>query len=145
MSCSAGMSLVFRLGEVGFSLAAEDLLEIREEDSWEFFAADARPAKLPFRDGEIPVVDLRKLFGLPDNLRADGAVRFLVLAGERGNWAAPVDHVLGVHPASAFTRCPAPLLSRLPGPRPYGDVELWRDELLVRCDALWLEQCRRGI
>lgn len=145
MSCSIGMSLVFRLGDVGFSLAAEDLLEIREEDPRELFSADASAAKLPFRDGEIPVVDLRRLFGVPDNPRADRAVRFLVLAGERGNWATPVDRVLGVYPASAFTRCPAPLLSRLPGPRPYGDVELWRDELLVRCDALWLEQCRRGI
>ncbi|MDX9710058.1 MAG: chemotaxis protein CheW [Trichloromonas sp.] len=145
MSCSVGMSLVFRLGGVGFSLAAEDLLEIREEETLEPFAADAPPATLPFRDGEIPVVDLRRLFRLPGHPRPEASVKYLVLAGERGSWAAPVDLVLGVHPASAFTRCPAPLLSFLPGPRPYGDVELWRDELLVRCDALWLEQCRRGI
>lgn len=145
MTCSAGMSLVFRLGGVGFSLAAEDLLEIREEDSRDLFAADARPACLAFRDGEIPVIDLRRLFQLPANPRRDGAVKLLVLAGEQGNWAAPVDLVLGVYPSSTLTRCPAPLLTRLPGPRPYGDVELWRDELLVRCDALWLEQCLRGI
>lgn len=145
MSCPTGMSLVFRLGGVGFSLAAEDLLEIREEDCRGLPVADAPPATLPFRDGEIPVVDLRHLFRLPDNLRRQASAKYLVLAGVRGNWAAPVDRVLGVHPASAFTRCSAPLLSRLPGPRPYGDVELWRDELLVRCDALWLEQCRRGI
>ena len=145
MTCSAGMSLVFRLGGVGFSLAAEDPLEIREEDSRELFAADARPACLAFRDGEIPVIDLRRLFQLPANPRRDGGVKLLVLAGEQGNWAAPVDLVLGVYPSSTLTRCPAPLLARLPGPRPYGDVELWRDELLVRCDALWLEQCLRGI
>jgi chemotaxis signal transduction protein len=145
MSSSTAMSLVFRLGEVGFSLAAEDLLEIREEDGWGLPGADAPPATLPFRDGEIPVVDLRRLFRLPDNPRREASVKYLVLAGERGNWAAPIDSVLGVYPVSAFTRCSAPLLSRLPGPRPYGDVELWRDELLVRCDALWLEQCRRGI
>lgn len=145
MSCSTGMSLVFRLGDVGFSLAAEDLLEIREEDSRELFAADVPPAMLPFRDGEIPVVNLRRLFRLPDNPRREVSGKYLVLAGARGNWAAPVDRVLGVYPSSAFTRCPAPLLSHLPGPRPYGDVELWRDELLVRCDALWLEQCRHGI
>jgi len=145
MSCSAGMSLVFRLGGVGFSLAAEDLLEIREEEPRDPLAPDAPPAALPFRGGEIPVVDLRRLFRLPGHPCPEASIKYLVLAGERGNWAAPVDGVLGVHPASAFTRCSAPLLSRLPGPRPYGDVDLWRDELLVRCDALWLEQCRRGI
>jgi hypothetical protein len=100
--------------------------------------------RLPYRAEEIPVIDLSRLFHLAAAPKSGEALTLLILTGEAGYWAALVDRVEGIFPAATFTRCPAPFLARLPGPRPYGDLELWKDELLVHCDALWLEQCWNG-
>jgi len=145
MSWSAGMTLVFRLGATGFALAVEDLVEIREESPDRIVSVSVadlpRMGRFPYRTEEIPVIDLACLFHLAVTPRAGELLTLLVLTGETGYWAAPVDRVEGIFPAATFSYCPAPLLAQLPGPRPYGDLALWKEELLVRCDALWLEQC----
>ncbi len=149
MPRSAGMNLVFRLGESGFSLSVDDLVEIREESASQLADGGSSPVPyllgmLTYRDQEIPVIDLKGLLRISSETDCSDLLTLLVLVGESGLWAVPVSRIEGIFPLAAFSACRAPLLSMLPGPRPYNALELWREEPLVRCDALWLEQfwCR---
>ncbi len=145
MPCTAGMKLVFRLGESGFSLSVDDLVEIREEDA--NLLADGRNRPGPYslgmltcRDQEIPVIDLTALLRISSEMDYGDPLKLLVLVGESGFWSVPVSRIEGIFPLAAFSACRAPWLSIFPGSRPYNAIELWREEPLVRCDALWLEQ-----
>jgi len=149
MPRSAGMNLVFRLGKYGFSLSVDDLVEIREEPASQLVGAANIPVPyhlgtLTYRGQEISVIDLRGLLRISAVPDFGDLLTLLVLVGESGLWGIPVSRVEGIFPLAAFSPCRAPLLSMLPGPRPYRTLELWREELLVRCDALLLEQfwCR---
>jgi len=144
MPRSAGMNLVFRLGDFAFSLSVDDLIEICEEPAGSL-AEDKNGlfahclGMLAYRGRNIPVIDLQSLFRISPAISV-AASKLLIVAGESGLWGVPVSRIEGIFPASAFSLCRAPLLAMLPGPRPYTSVELWHDELLVRCDAFWLER-----
>ncbi|WP_432823651.1 chemotaxis protein CheW [Trichloromonas sp.] len=145
MSRSAGMNLVFRLGGSGFSLSVDDLVEIREEQG-ALRAGDGNSrgsyilGTLAYRGQQIPVVDLRGLLRISSDTVADELLTLLVLIGESGYWAVPVSRIEGIYPIADFSACHTPMLFMLPGPRPYNALEFWREEPLVRCEALWLEQ-----
>jgi hypothetical protein len=138
------MNLVFRLGGSGFSLSVEDLVEIREENTSQLAGGSSHVpyllGTLTYRDQEIPVVDLKGFFRISAETASDGLSIVLVLFGESGFWGVPVSRIEGIFPLVTFSACRCPLLSMLPGPRPYSTIELWRGEPIVRCDALWLEQ-----
>lgn len=149
MPRSAGMNLVFRLGDYAFSLSVDDLIEVREEPVSPLTGDGICPfsyclGMLTYRDREIPAIDLKGLFGITPPTACFEDFKLLILVGESGPWAVPVSRIEGIFPVSAFALCRAPILTMFPGPRPYQSVELWQDELLIRCDAFWLEQfwCR---
>lgn len=88
--------LLFRIGEVGFSLALENLVEICEQvagriDLSRTDAVSQVMGSLPFRRTQIPVVDLAARLEL--ELEVPDTV--LVLSSKEGNWALPVSEVLG--------------------------------------------------
>ncbi|OHB33979.1 MAG: hypothetical protein A2X84_04495 [Desulfuromonadaceae bacterium GWC2_58_13] len=149
MPRSAGMNLVFRLGTSAFSLSVDDLAEIRQEPASQLTDDENRSfpyclGTLAYRDQKIPVINLKALFRIPTGSGGGDLLNLLILVGESGFWGVPVSRIEGIFPLSAFSVCRAPFLAMLTGPRPYQTLELWRDELLIRCDALWLEQfwCR---
>lgn len=137
MTNTVRMKLVFRLGEIGFALSVQDLIEIREDPGGvlDRSGADAEfmiLGRLMYRGEAIPVIDLGKCLGVPSSSISPIV---LILAGESGIWGTTADRVEGIFPESEFDFRPLPILLIGRDPLPYTGVELWRDEPLVLCDA----------
>jgi purine-binding chemotaxis protein CheW len=135
------MKLVFRLGEIGFALSIQDLIEIREDpcsvlDRSEADSGSMLLGRLMHRGDSIPVIDLGKCLKLPVSTTSPIV---LVLAGESGMWGMTADRVEGIFPESEFESRPLPILFGRPDSLPYAGLELWRDEPLVLCEARKLE------
>jgi purine-binding chemotaxis protein CheW len=141
MTNTVRMKLVFRLGEIGFALCVQDLIEIREDPGGVLDRSKADPevlilGRLTYRGEAIPVIDLGKCLEVPSS-RTSPIV--LILAGESGIWGTTADRVEGIFPESEFDSRPLPILLGGPDSLPYAGVELWRDEPLVLCEAKKLQ------
>lgn len=135
--------LVFRIAGIGFALALENLVEIREAGAGVLDRSAADPeiallGLLEYRDEAIHAINVRQKIGLPAPESFEAA--YLVVNGSDGIWAMPVDRVEGIFPAKEFRTCEVPLLLRMHGEMPYPSILLWRSEPLVTCEPLALEQ-----
>lgn len=144
MATAEQMKLVFRLGEVSFSLPVDHLVEIRQGstgwlDRGRHDTTCFRLGSIAQRDGQLDVYDLGGLLQLPAWSGSD-EMTLLVLTGVQGAWAMPVDEIAGIFNNDSFTPLSvSPLLghvSRLPGLA----FELWQDQVLVCGDAGRWEQ-----
>lgn len=144
MATAEQMKLVFRLGEVSFSLPVDHLVEIRQGSTgWldrdRQDTACFRLGSVAQRDGQLDVYDLGETLQLPPWSGA-GEMTLLVLTGVRGAWAMPVDEIAGIFDNDSFAPLTvSPLLGhvcRLPGLA----FELWQNQVLVCGDAGRWEQ-----
>lgn len=141
-----GMSdkrLVFRIAGVGFALALEDLVEIREAGAGVLDRSAADPENgllglLDYRDEAIHAVNVRQKVGLsaPESFE----VAYIVVSGSDGVWAMPVDKVEGIFPVEEFKVYEVPLLLRVNSELPYQTLQVWRSEPLISCEPLMLER-----
>ena len=137
MTESADMQLVFRLAGRGFVLSIGDVVEIREAVA---LGADIAPRDAA---GEpLEVMDLRPRLELS---LAAPCSSLLVLCGEAGPWALPVDGVDGIFPGVDFALESMPVLLQREPVGPFREVAIWREELLLVCHALQLEALGRGV
>lgn len=139
---SGGKKAVFRIAGIGFSLAVDTLMEIREVDDVEIDASSADQQRgllgqVVYRDDAIPLWNVRQLFGLP--LIADDTVLVFVY-GTDGAWAFPIEIVVGVSLSSEFQTCDAPALLQKSDQRSFVSVDIWRNEPLVCFEPALLEQ-----
>jgi len=139
MATAEQMKLVFRLGEVSFSLPVDHLVEVRQGsagwlDRARQDSANHRLGSIAQREGQLDVYDLGEILQLPP-WSGHGEMTLLVLTGLRGAWATPVDEITGIFANDTFVPLMvSPLLvhvSRLPGLA----FELWQDQVLVCGDA----------
>lgn len=142
MNSMIGKRLVFRIYNVGFSLAIESLLEIHEGAAGvlDTTATDADLGLLgliAFRDEAIYVHDVHALFGLP---APESAKAYLVIVGGGSTLAVPVDRVIGIFPDEAFQRCDVPPVLHVGAPLPFVALDLWQCEPLVNFDPIAFEQ-----
>lgn len=142
MIATTGKRLVFRIFDVGFSLAIESLLEIHEASAGVLDTAAADPGLgllglLAFRDEAIYVHDVHALFGLP---APESVHAYLVVAGSDFAWAMPVDRVVGIFADEAFRRGDIPPVLQVGTPLPFAALDLWRGEPLVCFDPAAFEQ-----
>lgn len=108
--------LLFKIGEVGFSLRLEALIEICEQVAGKVEATHADTERhlvgsLPFRKTRIPVVGLAERLGL----QVDSAGTALVLASDEGNWALLVSEVVGFVAEAEISERPLPRMLQAPG------------------------------
>lgn len=141
MTNTVRMKLVFRLGEIGFALSVQDLIEVREDPGGVFDPSGTDPetmviGELMHRGEAIPVVDLWYCLGIPSRTASPIV---LILAGDSGMWGITADRVEGIFPESEFESRPLPILLGRSDSLPYAGLELWRDEPLVFCEARKLE------
>lgn len=111
---AAARRLIFRLGEVGFILDIEEVVEICEQlvDIFNPSLSDVGTGiigALNFRRTQIPVVDPALQLKTHSHL-AITQKSALVLKGEDGNWALLVDRVEEILPADKFQPCEIPPL-----------------------------------
>ena len=138
---SARMKLVFRLGEIGFALSVQDLIEIREDPGGVLDRSREEPGtmvlgRVMHRGEEIPVIDLGACLELPPSISPPIV---LILVGESGPWGTTADRIEGIFPESEFESRDLPVLLCQSPSLPYAGLELWRDEPLVLCEARKLE------
>lgn len=146
MTNTVRMKLVFRLGEIGFVLRVQDLIEIREDPGGVLDRSKGDPGtmllgQLMHRGEKVPVFDLGKCMELPSS---PARPIVLILAGESGMWGMTADRVEGIFPGSDFESRSLPMLLGQPDSFPYAGLELWRGEPLVLCEAQRLEYCWCG-
>jgi chemotaxis signal transduction protein len=96
-----------------------------------------------FRNEPVPLVDLRKAFGLkmgslPENMAV------LVLSGEEGLWGALVGIVDGVFPVGSFMTRDLPISLICSGQKLYSQLDLWRGEPLVCLEPYKIDRLRTG-
>lgn len=143
MTESGGKKVVFRIAGVGFSLDVDTLVEIREFADIDLDISAADPERdilgqIAFRDETIPLVDIRRIVGLPP---ADDPVVVIVF-GTDGAWAFAIETIVGIAQASEFQACDVPALL-LPGSqRLFSTLDIWRSEPLVSFEPVQLESFR---
>ena len=145
MTETVNKKLVFRISGVGFALSLESLIEIREDGAAELDTSAADPeldllGLVGFRDEAIYAIDVRRRLGLPASAGGDDI--FLVVTGENGRWALPVESVEGIFPASEFSRKELPPLLAAMTQRAYESLDVWKSEPLINCEPLALEAYR---
>jgi chemotaxis signal transduction protein len=133
------MKLVFRLGEVGFSIAIEETVEILEAlPGWLNRECAAPPlfllGEMIHRGTKVPVRDLRRRMQLSHkSSTTDTAV--VVLGADSGYFALTVDQIDGIFPDAEFATFPVPFQFVDGGAPAYERVDIWCDEPLVALDA----------
>ncbi len=145
MAVTVGMKLVFRLGEVGFTLAVDRLIALREIEVDSFDPSSAGSGRfhlgtLNLRGEEIEVRDLAGRLRLPAGQLENGQ-GLLVVSGQGAPWSFPVDRIDGVYPDAEFELREIGAFFLDPRDRLYERLALWRRELLVPCDPERIERC----
>jgi chemotaxis signal transduction protein len=148
MATAEQMKLVFRLGQIHFSLPVDHLVEIRQGsagwiDRKGQDATGGRLGSINQRDGQLDVYDLGYFLLLPP-WSGSGEMNLLVLSGRDGPWAVPVSEVIGIFPNEAFSPLTtAPLLTHICKGKGAA-CEQWQDTLLFCGDAGQWERLRSG-
>jgi len=139
MSHAVARNLIFRLGETGFLLDLEQVVEICEQLTENFNPSRTDMGQgivgsLLFRQTQVPVVDpalhLRTHSQLAINQKSA-----LVLKGPEGNWALLVDRVEGITPADKLQKCNIPPLLKSSIDGYYSKVSLLLNEPIVHFDS----------
>lgn len=134
--CPAGTrKLIFHLGEVGFLLGLEEVVEICEHLTEKFNPSrtdmeQGIVGSLSFRQTQIPVVDPAFRLNTHSHL-AITRKSALVLRGSEGNWALLVDRVGGIVPATKLAACDIPPLLRQSIEGCYSQISLIEDEPMI--------------
>lgn len=145
---TALMKLVARVGEIGFSLAVEHLVEVVQLGAGdiEVTSVDGSGPELgtfPFRDEPVVLVDLGQAFAMKiADIKAE--VPVLVMSGEKGLWGAVVGTVEGVYPESSFTTRDLPMSLICTGQKLYSQLDIWRGEPLVCLEPYKIDRCRNA-
>jgi len=142
---SLGMKLVFRLGGAGFALPVSDLFEVNviSVDELQVSEAPLEPGLLGYflhRGGVIPVCDLGALLNLPQTVFPGGQITLLVLPGADTPWGLAAECVEGVFPREHFREVSVSEWIFSARMWPFAQIVLWKDEPLLHCEALNLEQ-----
>ncbi|MFO7982260.1 MAG: chemotaxis protein CheW [Desulfuromonadales bacterium] len=140
------MKLVFRVGEIGFSLLVEHLVEVihlgaDEIHSTSMDGGDPEFGTFLYHGESVALVDLRQTFGL-DASHMPGEMPVLMMSGEQGLWAAVVETVEGVYPESSFRTRDLPLSLICTGQKLYSQLDIWRGEPLVCLEPFKVDRHR---
>ncbi len=127
--------LVFRLGEVGFSIDLGAVVEIREQfdevvDSSRSELTLGIVGSFSFRQTSIPAVDPTIKLGLMSKVTLADKIA-LVLKSPEGNWALLVDQIEEIGSHEQFISCEIPPLLKSASLNYYTQLELCRNNLLV--------------
>ncbi|NIQ95083.1 MAG: hypothetical protein GWN87_13390 [Desulfuromonadales bacterium] len=133
---AALMKLVFRVEDIGFSLVVEHLVEVvqlRAADIDPGGANDEQgvPGTFSYREKTVPLVDLRRVFGLQAEETIPEEVTALMLGGEDGLWGALVGDVEGVFPEETFKTGDLPISLICSGQKLYSQLDIRRGEPFV--------------
>lgn len=143
---AALMKLVFRVGDVGFSLVVEHLVEVVQLRSAEIEFSDADDRTVAgaftYRDGAVPLVDLRRVFDLRTGEALPDEMTVLMLGGEKGLWGALVGNVEGVYPENTFTTRDLPISLICTGQKPYSQLDIRRGEPFVCFEPYKIDRLR---
>jgi len=145
---TALMKLVARVGEIGFSLAVEHLVEVVQLDVGDIDATDVDGSgpelgTFLFRDQPLVLVDLGQAFVLK-TADIEAEVPVLVMSGEQGLWGAVVGSVEGVYPESSFTTRDLPISLICTGQKLYSQLDIWRGEPLVCLEPYKIDRYRHA-
>ena len=135
MGSVVARKLVFRLGEIGFSLDLSFVVEICEQVADLLDTQYADPSvgivgALEFRNASLPAIDPALGFALTSSGPLSGKLA-LILTGPEGNWALLVDQIDGISPADKFQPLEMSPLLRSTTSNYYSQVQLLEDEPLV--------------
>jgi len=128
-------ALTFRLGDAGFLLGIQNLVEVLGSVSGllDFSKNDLQNsivAALDFRRTLIPAVDPARGFGIDSRVKLQDKIA-LVLGGSEGNWAILVDQVEELTGDEKLLPCAFPDLLRPAVEGVYTQVRLINDEPYV--------------
>lgn len=143
MTVTSDKNLVFRIAGVGFALPLDELVEIKEAGAGVLDRTAADPENgllglLEYRDEAIHAVNVRQKLGLPVPESFEAA--YVVVNGEEGAWALPVDKIEGIFSAEQFTEHEVPLLLRMNAELPYRTLQVWRSEPMINFEPVLLER-----
>jgi chemotaxis signal transduction protein len=135
MAHAGARKLVFRLGETGFLLDLDRVVEICEQLTEHFNPSQTDMGQgivgsLHFRQTLIPVVDPALHLKTHSQL-AITKKSALILKGTEGNWALLVDRVEEIVPKDKLQTCEIPLLLKSSIAGYYSQVCLLLDEPLI--------------
>lgn len=138
MAQTTARKLIFRLGETGFLLDLQLLVEVCDQlegrfDSGYAVTAQGIVGALSFRQTQVPLVDPKLYFNMSTELSLTEK-RALVLKGEEGNWALLVDRVDEILPVEKLIPCAIPLLLKNSVAGCYSRLSLVSGEPMVHFD-----------
>ena len=147
MTDSGSKKVVFHIAGVGFSLAVDSLMEIKEAGAVEIDTSSADPERgligmLSFREDAIRVLDIRRLLSLPPSI--EDAV-LMVVFGTDGAWAFPIEKIDKVAQADEFLSCDVPALLIGSDQRPFAVIDIWQGKPLVRLEPALIEQLQVSV
>lgn len=139
---SEGKKVVFRIADIGFSLAVDALIEIKEADGVDIdkSTADLNSGLLGqilFRDTAVPLWDVRQLLGLP---YADDDNVLVFVFGTDGAWAFLLETVVGVVLEVEFQTGDVPVLLQRRDRQPFTSIDIWHNEPLVCFEPALVER-----
>lgn len=142
MVAAAELIMVFRLGTLGLSLPVGAVTEVCRQPRMPLAqsASDGTAGSaysVQTCASEVPLGDLAHYLGLPlISSSEEEELTYIVFNDPRGAWAALVDRVEGIFPASAFIGRSLPRMMACEDGSSFESLDLWRDEVLVRLDPL---------
>jgi len=130
----AGYDLLFSVSELLEVVDAGDLSRVPGDSSGEGgFLLRGQPLAIP---------DLSTWLGPPPGGNDQGG-QLLVISGPDAPFGVLIDEVCGIFAADQFRYRDLPLMLRSPNRQCYEKIALWRDRVLLCCDASRLEACGR--
>jgi chemotaxis signal transduction protein len=135
MAHAAARKLIFRLGETGFLIDLDQVVEICEQLAERFNPSQTDMGQgivgaLNFRQTQVPVVDPALHLKTHSHL-AITEKSALILHGAEGNWALLVDCVEEIVPITKLTTCEIPPLLRSSIAGYYAHVSLLANEPMI--------------
>jgi hypothetical protein len=139
---SGGKKIVFRIAGIGFTLDVASLIEVKElaDVEIETSADDLNQTLLGrvlFRDDAIPVLDVRRSFGLPCTV-SDSVLAFVF--GSDGGWAFPIETVVGVALDEEFKPCNVSVLLQSRDKCLFRSINVWKHEPLISFEPALIEK-----
>ena len=138
MAHAVARKLIFRLGETGFLLDLDRVVEICEQLTEHFNPSQADMGQgivgaLSFRQTQVPVVDPALHLKTHSEL-AITEKKALILKGAEGNWALLVDRVEEIIPTDKLQPCIIPPLLKIAVDGYYSQISLLADEPMIHFD-----------
>ncbi|ORJ60526.1 hypothetical protein [Geothermobacter hydrogeniphilus] len=143
MAGSESLKLVAHRGGYDLLFSVSELVEIVAADTLQWETDDNSGLHAcRFRGELLAMPDFTDFLGQPP---AEGAMNshLLVVAGEFAPFGVLIDGVCGIFAADRFRYRDLPPMLRVPGRQCYIRLALWKDKVLLCCDAAGLEACGR--